>query len=190
MAGIDVGGGHGGKRATNHDIPLIPFIDFLLCLVAFLLVTAVWSQMARINADARVPGPPKDEPPEEIKKEKQLHVEMKGETKFQLIWKEGNTVVNTIDVDKKAVPAGAEGDIRYPDLAKKISEEWNQNGSHRGDLKDDKKIDQAILHTDNTTPFSDVIAVIDAIYTPKRACSVCGANAKNTPGFNVTFSVN
>ena len=97
MAGIDVGG-HGGKRATNHDIPLIPFIDFLLCLVAFLLVTAVWSQMARINADARVPGPPKDEPPEEIKKEKQLHVEMKGDTKFQLIWKEGNTVVNTIDV--------------------------------------------------------------------------------------------
>jgi biopolymer transport protein ExbD len=35
MAGIDVGG-HGGKRATNHEIPLIPFIDFLLCLVAFL----------------------------------------------------------------------------------------------------------------------------------------------------------
>ena len=49
MAGIDVGGGHGGKRSTNHEIPLIPFIDFLLCLVAFLLVTAVWSQMARIN---------------------------------------------------------------------------------------------------------------------------------------------
>ncbi|MET0790362.1 MAG: biopolymer transporter ExbD, partial [Polyangiaceae bacterium] len=81
MAGIDTGGGHGGKRATNHEIPLIPFIDFLLCLVAFLLVTAVWSQMARINADARVPGPPKDEPPEEQKKEKQLNVEMKGETK-------------------------------------------------------------------------------------------------------------
>ncbi len=59
MAGIDVGGGHGGKRATNHEHPLIPFIDFLLCLVAFLLVTAVWSQMARINADARVPGPPR-----------------------------------------------------------------------------------------------------------------------------------
>src|SRR5690349_19127565 len=98
MAGIDVGG-HGGKRSTNHEIPLIPFIDFLLCLVAFLLVTAVWSQMARINADARVPGPPKPDEPEEIKeKPKQLHVEMKGEDKFQLIWKEGNTVVNTIDV--------------------------------------------------------------------------------------------
>jgi biopolymer transport protein ExbD len=184
MAGIDVGGGH-GKRSTNHEIPLIPFIDFLLCLVAFLLVTAVWSQMARLNADARVPGPPKDEPPEEQKKEKQLHVEMKGEQKFQLVWKEGNTVVNTIDVERKQVPVGSNGDYRYPDLAKKISEEWNSNGSHRA--PSDMKFDQAVLHSDNSTPFSDVVAVIDAIYTPKR--DVQGAKDK-LPSFNVTFAVN
>jgi biopolymer transport protein ExbD len=186
MAGIDVGG-HGGKRATNHEIPLIPFIDFLLCLVAFLLVTAVWSQMARMNADARVPGPPKDEPPEEIKKEKQLHVEMRGDRKFQLIWKEGNTVVNTIDVDKKQVPMGDGGDYRYPDLAKKISEEWKANGSHRAPT--DAKFDQAVLHSDNSTPFSDIIAVIDAIYTPKRDFAARG-KTEPMPAFNVTFSVN
>src|SRR6185503_6901909 len=105
MAGIDVGG-H-GKRSLNHEIPLIPFIDFLLCLVAFLLVTAVWSQMARINADARVPGPPKPEDePEKQQKEKQLHVEMRGERKFQLVWKEGSTVVNTIDVERKPEKVG------------------------------------------------------------------------------------
>ncbi len=184
MAGIDVGGGH-GKRSTNHEIPLIPFIDFLLCLVAFLLVTAVWSQMARLNADARVPGPPKDEPPEEQKKEKQLHVEMKGEQKFQLVWKEGNTVVNTIDVERKQVPVGSNGDYRYPDLAKKINDEWTSNGSHRA--PSDMKFDQAVLHSDNSTPFSDVVAVIDAIYTPKR--DVQGAKDK-LPAFNVTFAVN
>ena len=187
MAGIDVGGGHGGKKSVNHEIPLIPFIDFLLCLVAFLLVTAVWSQMARINADARVPGPPKDEPPEEQKKEKQLHVEMRGERKFQLVWKEGNTVVNTIDVDKKPVPVGEKGDITFPDLAKKISEEWTANGSHRG--ASDKKFDQSVLHTDNSTPFSDVIAVIDAIYTPQRDFSF-GGKTEKVPAFNVTFAVN
>lgn len=186
MAGIDVGG-HGGKRATNHEIPLIPFIDFLLCLVAFLLVTAVWSQMARINADARVPGPPKDEPPEEIKKEKQLHVEMKGEHKFQLIWKEGNTVVNTIDLDKKQVPVGGQGDYAYPDLAKKVTEEWNANGAHRAPT--DLKFDQAVLHTDNSTPFSDIVAVIDAIYAPKRDVTL-GGKTEKLPSFNVTFAVN
>jgi biopolymer transport protein ExbD len=186
MAGIDVGG-HGGKRATNHEIPLIPFIDFLLCLVAFLLVTAVWSQMARLNADARVPGPPKDEPPEEQKKEKQLHVEMRGDRKFQLIWKEGNTVVNTIDVEKKQVPIGDKGDYRYPDLAKKIADEWNANGAHRA--VSDNKFDQAVLHSDNSTPFSDIVAVIDAIYTPKRDFVIAGKNEK-FPSFNVTFAVN
>jgi len=168
MAGIDVGG-HGGKRATNHEIPLIPFIDFLLCLVAFLLVTAVWSQMARINADARVPGPPQPDEPKDPPKEKQLHVEMKGEQKYQLVWKEGNTVVNTIDNDREAVPVGDQGDFRFPDLAKKISDEWNANGAHRAAT--DAKLDQAVLHTDNSTPFGDVIAVIDAIYTPKRDLS-------------------
>ncbi len=185
MAGIDVGG-HGGKRATNHELPLIPFIDFLMCLVAFLLVTAVWSQMARINADARVPGPPKPEEPTEIKKEKQLHVEMKGEQKFQLVWKEGNTVINTIDVERKQVKVN-DNDITFPDLAKKIGEEWNANGGHRAAT--DNKFDQAVLHTDNSTPFSDVIAVIDAIYSPKRDFSA-GGKTEKVPSFNVTFAVN
>jgi biopolymer transport protein ExbD len=187
MAGIDTGGGHGGKRSTNHEIPLIPFIDFLLCLVAFLLVTAVWSQMARINADARVPGPPSNEQPEEIKKEKQLHVEMRGERKFQLVWKEGSTVVNTIDVPRKKVPVGDSGDFTYPDLAKKVEEEWKANGSHRAPT--DKKFDKAVLHTDNTTPFSDVIAVIDAVYTPQRDFSFAG-KSEPVPAFNLTFAVN
>jgi biopolymer transport protein ExbD len=187
MAGIDTGGGH-GKRSTNHEIPLIPFIDFLLCLVAFLLVTAVWSQMARMNADARVPGPPKPEEPEQIKKERQLHVEMRGEQKFQLVWKEGNTVINTIDIERKAVPVGEGGDVTYPDLAKKIADEWNANGTHRAAWgPSDPKFDQAVLHTDNSTPFQDVIAVIDAIYTPKR--DIAGKRDK-MPAFNVTFAVN
>jgi len=187
MAGIDAGGGHGGKRPSNHEIPLIPFIDFLLCLVAFLLVTAVWSQMARINADARVPGPPQEQQIEEQKKEKQLHVEMRGERKFQLVWKEGSTVVNTIDVERKKVPKGTNEDFTYPDLANKIRDEWTQNGSHRA--SSDKKFDQAVLHTDNSTPFADVIAVIDAIYTPQRDFSFAGKTEK-IPSFNVTFAVN
>ena len=186
MAGIDTGGGAGGRRATNHEIPLIPFIDFLLCLVAFLLVTAVWSQMARINADARVPGPPK--PEEEIEKqqkEKQLHVEMRGERKFQLVWKEGSTVVNTIDVERKIVKVGEE--IRYPDLGNKIAEEWKANGAHRAGT--DKKFDQTVLHTDNSTQFQDVIAVIDAIYQPQREFQFAG-KTEMVPAFNVTFAVN
>jgi biopolymer transport protein ExbD len=188
MASIDTGGGHGGKRTVNFELPLIPFIDFLLCLVSFLLITAVWSQMARINADARVPGPPRPEQEQdEVKKFKTLNVEMRGERKFQLVWKQGSTVLNTIDVERKPVPIGNQGDIQYPDLAKKIAEEWKQNGQYRS--KTDKKFDRAVLHTDNSTQFQDVIAVIDAIYTPKREYLV-GGTLEELPAFNVTFAVN
>jgi biopolymer transport protein ExbD len=187
MAGIDVGGGHGKKRSVNQEIPLIPFIDFLLCLVSFLLITAVWTQMSRINADARVPGPPDpDKELEEQKKDLTLHVEMRGEEKFQLVWKEGNTVMDTIDVPRKQVPLGGD-DFGYPDLSTKISEQWSQRGSHRADS--DLKRDQAVLHTDNTTKFEDIIAVIDSIYTPQREIKF-GAAVEQVPAFNVTFSVN
>jgi len=186
MAGISVGGGHGGKRAVNQEIPLIPFIDFLLCLVSFLLITAVWTQMSRINADAKVPGPPDpDREIEEPKKDKTLHVEMRGETEFELVWKEGNTVIDTINVPRKAVPLGSD-DFSYPDLATKITEQAAQ-GSHRDPT--DLKRDQAVLHTDNTTKFEEIIAVIDAIYAPQRALRIGGVE-EQIPAFNVTFSVN
>lgn len=187
MAGISVGGGHGGKRALNQELPLIPFIDFLLCLVSFLLITAVWTQMSRINADARVPGPPDpDRELEELKKDKTLHVEMRGEEKFQLVWKEGNTVINTIDVPRKQVKV-SDVDFTYPDLSQKIAEEWKSNGAHQADS--DLKRDQAVLHTDNTTKFEDIIAVIDSIYTPQRPVKLGGA-VEQIPAFNVTFAVN
>jgi len=182
MAGIDVGG-HGGKRSSNHEIPLIPFIDFLLCLVMFLLVTAVWSQMARIEADAKVPGLPEDDPTDPMIV-RELHVEMRGERKFQLIWKEGTTVVNTLDVERKEVPVNE--DVTYPDLGKKIEAEWKVNGSHR--TPSDKKFDRAILHTDNSTEFKHVVAVLDAIYVTKREFSV-GSRSEQVPAFQVTFAV-
>lgn len=186
MAGIDVGG-HGGKKSVNHEVPLIPFIDFLLCLVSFLLITAVWTQMARINANAQVPGPPN--PNQEIteQKDKTLHVEMKGESNFQLVWKEGSTVLNTIDVPRKPEKVG-EDEIAYSELATKIEEEWTKNES-RHFAATDPKVDQAVLHTDNSTPFQDVIAVIDAIYKPQREVKV-GNDIKKHSAFNVTFSVN
>lgn len=186
MAGIDVGG-HGGRKSMNHEIPLIPFIDFLLCLVSFLLITAVWTQMARINANAQVPGPPDPNREIEEQKDKTLHVEMKGESNFQLVWKEGSTTLNTIDVPRKPEKVG-EQETSYPDLAAKIDEEWQKNETRHFSATD-MKVDQAVLHTDNSTPFQDVIAVIDAIYKPQRDWKE-GNETKKRSAFNVTFSVN
>jgi biopolymer transport protein ExbD len=68
MGGISAGGGgHGGKKSVDSEIPLVPFIDLLLCCVMFLLVTAVWNQLARLDANQQQPGQqaPNEPPPEE-----------------------------------------------------------------------------------------------------------------------------
>ncbi|UJR83501.1 ExbD/TolR family protein [Sandaracinus amylolyticus] len=56
MASISTGSSHGGKRALDHDVPLVPFIDLLLCCVMFLLVTAVWNRLAAMQASTLVPS--------------------------------------------------------------------------------------------------------------------------------------
>jgi biopolymer transport protein TolR len=41
--------GAGDKKSVNVDLNVTPFIDLLSCLTAFLLVTAVWVNIAQIN---------------------------------------------------------------------------------------------------------------------------------------------
>lgn len=184
MATLDVGSGHGGRRALDHSIPLIPFIDFLLCLVAFLLVTAVWSQMARLKADAQVPGKPSDDPAENVR---ELHVDALNANRFKLSWKENGTIINTVDVEKKPVALGDSGDFSYPELAAKVASEWNTNGLHRA--PSDPKIDRAVLHIDNMAAFADIAAIMDALHATKRQLGVGGVNS-SIPAFNVALAVN
>lgn len=192
MGGVNVDSGGGGRRSLDSEINMIPMIDLLLVTISFLLITAVWSHMSRMNADAQVPGPPRpDVEQEKTEPEKQLHVEMREAEKFTLVWKQGSTVVNSIDVprndSKSVMTENGKSNARFPELATKISEEWKNVGSHRD--PSDRKLDQAILHTDNKTEYYKIIGVIDAIYQTKRQMNV-GGKTEPVPSFNVTFSVN
>jgi biopolymer transport protein ExbD len=191
MGGVSVdSGGKGGRRSLDSEINMIPMIDFLMVTISFLLLTAVWTHMARLNADAQVPGPPQPQIEQtNVPPEKQLHIEMRSPEKFVLTWKQAGTVINTIDVPRKDV-ISVEGQtrvIRFPDLAAKVSSEWTTVGAHRD--ASDKKFDQAILHTDNETPYGAIIGVIDAVYQIHRPFQT-GARVDSVPAFNMTFSVN
>jgi biopolymer transport protein TolR len=41
--------GTGDKKAVNIELNIVPFIDLMSCLVAFLLVAAVWINIARLD---------------------------------------------------------------------------------------------------------------------------------------------
>jgi biopolymer transport protein TolR len=47
MASVEEGGR--GKRNSNFEVNLIPFIDLMSVLITFLLITAVWTQVSMIK---------------------------------------------------------------------------------------------------------------------------------------------
>jgi len=185
MASLAIGDdNHRGGRAVNHELPLVPFIDFLLCLVAFLLVTAVWSQMARLSANAMVPGRPETEP---TQPERTLHLELRSPERFQLVWRDGATVVDSIDVARKGVPIGDQGDWKYPELAQALKREWSHRGVHRA--PSDPARDRLVLHVGNSVAFEDMAAVLDAINASERPMAVAGGANASVSAFSVAFAV-
>jgi hypothetical protein len=167
------------RRATNLEINMVPMIDLLVCCISFLLITAVWSHMARIDSNALVPGEPGFTVPDRT-----LHVDARSDGKFVLTWKQGSTIISTFDVARPSAELAGNDERRYPDLGAKIREEWTANGSHRD--PSDRHFDQAVLHTGDRLAFGEIVAIIDAIHAPKRRA---GVNA-SVPAFNVVFAVN
>lgn len=55
--GVSLGSdGKGRRKAVDADLNLVPYIDLLTCMVAFLLITAVWSQLARLSVAQKGQG--------------------------------------------------------------------------------------------------------------------------------------
>jgi biopolymer transport protein ExbD len=133
---------------------MVPMIDLLMVTIAFLLVTAVWSHMSRLEASARAPQRQElvDPPPPRTKA---LHVDMRPSDRYVLSWRDGQYVVRSRDVPHDGAS-----------LAKAIGEEWRTSGVHTAPT--DVERDEAVLHTADDTPFSEMVAVMDAIEATKR----------------------
>ncbi|MBL8784066.1 MAG: biopolymer transporter ExbD [Deltaproteobacteria bacterium] len=55
MGGVNMPEG-GGKRTLDFDLNLVPFIDLLSCCISFLLITAVWTQMGKLDTTQKLDG--------------------------------------------------------------------------------------------------------------------------------------
>lgn len=177
MAMLDIQSGR-GRRSLAPELPLVPFIDFLLCIIAFLLVTAVWTEMARLEADALVPA---EASARTDRTPRFLHVEPRAGDRFRLTWKQGSTVVAMEDVTSRPVVAPG-GVITHPELTNALRRHAKEYGTRR------LPRDRAVLHTGNDTPFERVAAWLDAIHEPRRTV-VLGARETDAPAFDVAFSI-
>jgi biopolymer transport protein ExbD len=64
--GVSIQGGKSHRKSLNVDLNLVPYIDLLTCMVAFLLITAVWTQLARLSAAQKGQGQAGEETPPEL----------------------------------------------------------------------------------------------------------------------------
>jgi biopolymer transport protein ExbD len=180
MGTVAVEQGGTGRRGVDSEVNLIPMIDLLVCCLSFLLITAVWSHTSRIPTRGDEPG----NGLRPAEPEKMFHVDMRGDRTFKLSWMVGQTVVSSTEVERQALQVGPDGSVpRYPDLARKIEQEWASQGNHRN--PNDRALDHAVLHTGMNTSFEEIIATIDAVYAPKRAME---GSSDSVAAFRVGFA--
>jgi len=191
MAGIDVGSGNGGgRRSLSMEINMIPMIDLLMVTISFLLITAVWAHMSRLDANANVPHPcTGDECKDPPADQKTLHVDMKDPTHFVLSWRRGKETLDRFDVPRTRVAStvGKESVVRYPELSARIGETWKTSGDHRA--ASDNVRDRAVLHTDDAASYADLVAVMDAIRAVDKPVIENGRTSQ-APAFDLVFSMN
>jgi biopolymer transport protein ExbD len=102
------GGGRGRRKDVNAELNLVPYIDLLTCMVAFLLITAVWTQLARLEVQQKGQGESSgaEPPPTKI---------------AVLVHKDGFALVvgQNQQQDQQPIPQ-ARGDYDYATLAKEL----------------------------------------------------------------------
>ncbi len=153
------GGGRKKRRSLDAVINVVPAIDLLSCCISFLLFTAVWTQISRLQVQQLGTGAPETETTEQ---QKQLIVTLAmGERGFSLATSAGTSV------DIPALGRGDKGEIRF-DL-KALGENLKR-------LKSDYPDTSAItVSAEDTVSYGDLVQVIDTcVGSGLAAVSVSG----------------
>lgn len=164
---------------------MIPMIDLLMVTVSFLLLTAVWTQMGRVEASAQVPGQSDATRVDPPKEERKLHLEVGADAAFHLTWKQGAAVVDRFDVPRVPVRSGStQHEIgRYPELSAKLGELYQAGGSHKAPTDDET--DVLVLHADDAMRYEELVWVMDAVAAVQKP----DAKGHERAAYRVTFAV-
>ncbi len=143
------GGGHGGKKkkALDASINVVPAIDLLSCCIAFLLFTAVWTQISRLQVQQLGTGAPA-EPTQDQLQQKALAVTLAvGERGMAL-------QVGDASYDIPSLGRSAEG---------VVSQDLKSLATRLKAVKSEYPDQASIIVTaEDTVPYGDLVHVIDA----------------------------
>jgi len=140
------GGGKRKKKALDAVINVVPAIDLLSCCITFLLYTAVWTQISRLQVQQLGMGAP--EPQQQEQQKTQIVTLAVGERGFTLATSGGTSV------DIPNLGRGGDGAVQY-DL-KALAAQLKR-------LKGDYPEQAAItVSAEDTVSYGDLVQVIDA----------------------------
>lgn len=156
--GAPVPSGGGGKKAVDFQLNLVPFIDLLSVLISFLLMSAVWTQIARIEVK-QSPNLPSDEPPPE-QEEERLDLSVIIKSSGYAVTKKGGQIIKEIEKQ------GDEYD------AKALSEVLKQVVVENPDNE------EITVTSEDSIPYQELITVMDVCLDNNlRGISVSGIDS-------------
>ena len=136
---VDSGGGGGGKKSVDMQINMVPMIDLLISCIAFLLMTAVWTQIGAVQAQqprgAPAPDQPQDQPQDQLK----IQISPTG-------LRVGVNATDMRDINN--------GPQRYDELKRMLDERHRANAQNR----------EVWLQPDGAVPYQEIIRVMDTVY--------------------------
>jgi biopolymer transport protein ExbD len=137
------GGGKRKKKALDAVINVVPAIDLLSCCITFLLYTAVWTQISRLQVQQFGAGAPE---PQAAEQQKSMMVTLAvGERGMNL------STTSGLSLDIPVERSGGEARQDYKTLNDRLKQ-----------LKSDYPETQAItVSSEDTIPYGDLVQVID-----------------------------
>lgn len=143
------GGGHGGRKrkALDATINVVPAIDLLSCCIAFLLFTAVWTQISRLQVQQLGTGAPVElTTPEQQQKALALTLAV-GERGMALVVGDATFEIPSLGRSTDGVVTQ---DLKS--LATRLK-------AVKGEYPDQASV---IVTAEDTVPYGDLVHVIDA----------------------------
>ncbi|MFZ5471617.1 MAG: ExbD/TolR family protein [Myxococcota bacterium] len=141
--GMDLGqGGKGGKKPLDTAINLVPFIDLMAVTISFLIMTAVWTQIGRLQV-SQAGGPSDPNKQEEEQKTVPLNLLI---TDKELRLTAGGSAFDPIPFTRDS-----KGKLDLAKLTAKIKELKTQ-------LPDQSAI---TLQTEDAVRYEDLVRIID-----------------------------
>lgn len=140
------GGGKKKKKSLDAVINVVPAIDLLSCCITFLLYTAVWTQISRLQVQQLGTGAP--EPSAAEQKQTLLVTLSMGERGFNITTSTGTSV------DVPSLGRDAQGKTRFD-----LNGLTTQLRTLKGNYPDAAAI---TVQAEDTVAYGDLVQVIDA----------------------------